>query len=407
MKTAIISFSGGNSYIKDRQIGQILKEDDVVYLHECKDYDELDLVAPILREFNIQKIVVLHEEYNIDRFEQAARIEYGRLFEKIEVIPDFSKLRENEGAAASTNTEEKPKKVIQHVVIVPFNAPVKGTFEASPQFENIISSNGLDYRTNTLLASLVLKQGDSSFEGFWNRNPLYIAGFLGGNHGEAPNSMISGGAELENILQQKEAVNLQNVTLHIPGRLKDKLNLKYITKTVPLQNMDTDAGICNEALALGKQIIDDVMPLINEKDLKKIEEKIKIDDNKVSEWKGTDKMKMVTALLEDVQTFYAIKPGEHVPAEKNNGKGDWRKAFLQNIGAADDAKSIANSLENMGVPVSFFAAVGKAVGDAAKDLKNKNKEEEIDGEALYICHPSFDDFVSKFDVDKVQKKERV
>lgn len=96
MNTAIVCFYGGNHYLLNRQINKILKEEQNPLAFACRDYDELDELVPVLREdFNIDKLIILHEDTNIDRFERAADAEYGKLFESLEIGIDFSKERKD------------------------------------------------------------------------------------------------------------------------------------------------------------------------------------------------------------------------------------------------------------------------------------------------------------------------
>jgi hypothetical protein len=83
LKTALICFDGGIEYLKEKQIRSILKEENELFGINCRDYDELDDLIPILKESNINKLIILHEDKNLDRFEIAFNQEYKNLFEKI------------------------------------------------------------------------------------------------------------------------------------------------------------------------------------------------------------------------------------------------------------------------------------------------------------------------------------
>jgi len=89
MNTAVICFPGGNDFIKQKQIKQILKEENERKAILCEDYDQLDEVVQILREDGIKNLVIIHEED--ENFRNSVMEEYDTLFEKIEVVNDFSK----------------------------------------------------------------------------------------------------------------------------------------------------------------------------------------------------------------------------------------------------------------------------------------------------------------------------
>ena len=94
--TALITFVGGDAYTKEKHIRQILREENEDYGIICEDYDELDMIIPVLREQNIKNLIILHEDYNLDRFERAAHAEYDHLFEKVEVLQEqFFRLYED------------------------------------------------------------------------------------------------------------------------------------------------------------------------------------------------------------------------------------------------------------------------------------------------------------------------
>ena len=130
--TALITFSGGNEYTKEKQIRQILKEENEDYGLLCEDYDELDQLVPVLRENNIKKLIILHEDKNIDRFEKAAHLEFDHLFEKIEVLPEqFFRLYEavpvgvpaNAAQAQGQNVVQQPQQQPQQQLTMTLGFP--------------------------------------------------------------------------------------------------------------------------------------------------------------------------------------------------------------------------------------------------------------------------------------------
>jgi hypothetical protein len=96
MKIHLIAKKGGDIYNKQNQIDSIIKNEPLTKILEYSDISELDNYLSSFRED--EKIIILHEENSLSKFEKIVKSEYPHLSEQIEVIPELffrTKLKES------------------------------------------------------------------------------------------------------------------------------------------------------------------------------------------------------------------------------------------------------------------------------------------------------------------------
>ena len=387
MKTAVICFEGGNDYIKKRQISKILREENERFGISCKNYDELDKIIPVLKEKGVNKLIILHEDKNIDRFERAAHIEFNQLFEKVEIGIDYSKekrLYEADKKYFDQGTVETVEnKLALKIAIFPINAPVLGANSLVSSVTSICNSISLPTSNVELINVSTL---DCASTGFWSSGAVNLCYLL--QNGKSLKDAKYAFARTFNGLNR---VSLQTNKREIrvvygPPALLDSFgvpaNKRGMSSKIIFNDETFTKTLQDNSIKAYKTGLD----ILNAKNTK-------IDKERFKTWqqKQPKKLLFLNKALEDILYTSSLKNNDVV--EKNG------KSFID------------NSLNKLGFynDVATFSQMGKEAGldllitgaslllDAAKD-----KDEKIQSKtAPFVSHSQFDEFASYFDDESV------
>ena len=374
MNTAIICFGKSNDYLRNKQLKQVLKEENEKQAILCEDYDELDRLVPILKEKNVSKLLILHEEYNIDRFERAAHAEYDHLFE-VEIGIDYSRTQLREGDQVSrqqaqqnairTGTAEKGTQENINADILwvfPFNSPVLGV-------NNVINKMSIKADPQTMVIANIVPLNCAE-NGYWGMNACENTLLLKNSNHQS----LSGQWALARTIK-----GLQNLFPNVKKIYGPKALITAAGGTATndiLYNINTQAAV--NAYKLGVEI--NSTPIKN------------ADQNKVKEW--TDKSKIhklgfLAKCLADIQWAEDNK-GKDITVK--NGKKDIADALLNRLGVYEDLKALSGMASEAGYQMAVDLLL------FAKDMVEKHQEKENNSKlALVASHNKFNEFAQCFD----------
>jgi len=396
MNTAVILFKGGNPYIQNKQLKQVLKEEREQRGILCENYDELEELMTILNENKIPNVIILHENKNLDNFISIIDNEYGQLFEKIEVIVDYSKERFNMtdqpyyrahlleadnrgtgthkmGGADNINTARSrghttdSKQVgsaergqITQVILYPNNPLVKDVFGQLP--------TGMDSRT-TAIANIVTL--DYINDGFWSINAFEHSKFIGSLKDSQKLFTHSVGARSYNGLVGLFP-SLQKV--YGPPTLIQKIGVPQQNTDITINNTYNkipDRSAATAALKFGLSILKELQT-------------VKIDKEKVSEFLKEDKSKKSAKIsflqktLAEIQFVEEkVKPNKDFAADTNIIDN-----ALKRLGVYKDLEDLSRMADEGGLGIAKTLA-GAAI-DTVKQVKDKysKKDDSEDKEEI-------------------------
>lgn len=386
MNTAVICFKGGNSYTREKQLRRVLFEEQEPTAIECTDYDELEQLIPVLYEAGVSNIVLMHEDYNIDRFESVVLSEYEHLFERIEVIPDFSKERlfedittfeqsdsttQNQRSGLATVGE---KNVGQSTLLIyPLNPLVKGSKALISRVHDECESLINDKQNSVLFTNVSSLTPDK--DGCWNLNASFASSLLGGKAFSVKPAFcrtIGGALSMyPNISEVLGPAYLQNAFMS--NSPDPKINYR------PFEDYKiASAGV--QAFQIGKKIFGE-------------QTKVTIDNKKVEEWmdpKRSNRLAFLVKALGEIQwsvqnynrDFYAVD-------------GDsFSNEVLKQLGFYKDLETFSKNMRQAGM-----ALVMDAASLIADKVAKSNKTKDGSKMMPIISHPNFDQFASLFETD--------
>jgi hypothetical protein len=392
MNTALISFIGGNNYTKEKQIRQILREENEQWGISCKDYDELEVLMPILHENKIKKVIILHEDKNLDRAEAVIKQEFNHLFEKIEVLPEgFIRLYEADGGTAAQpggavaaatqggairvqgnqlqQAQQNNENAFSSIIVYGPNPLLKGTKDLG-----IKDTNG------TLIISILSLQ--CSQTGLWNFSAPVNASIK--KMTEIKN--FAYGRTIEGVLGAF-GLNANNLTVQqiqvFTGKNTQPQWLTHDQKITSLLQMNNETFDQQAAMAsykIGTEILSG---------------KAKPDQNKIADWeeKRLPLMGFLIKQLGDIQHSMTIGDKD----EANKDGHSLVNSVLEKFGVYKDVATAAKNLRTGGASLLVDAAeiISKELG------KNKTERKEKKSDAL-VSHPKFEEFAQFFcdDIDQ-------
>lgn len=387
MNTAVICFKGGNSYTREKQLRRVLFEEQERAAIECADYDELEKLIPVLYEAGVSNIVLMHEDYNIDRFESVILSEYEHLFERIEVISDFSKERlfedytTSEQSGSTTQNQRSglatagEKNVGQSTLLIyPLNPLVKGSKALISQVHDRCESLIRDGQNSVLFTNVSSLTPDK--DGCWNLNASFASSLLGGKAFSVKPAFCRtiGGA-----LSMYPSINKVLGPAYLQNAfMSNNPNPAGITYQPFDDYKIASSGV--QAFQIGKKIFGE-------------QAKVTIDNKKVEEWmdpKRSNRLAFLVKALGEIQwsvqnynrDFYAVDGGS------------FSNEVLKQLGFYKDLETFSKNMRQGGMALVMDAA--SLIADkVAKSNKNK------DGSKMMpiVSHPNFDQFASLFETD--------
>jgi len=399
MNTAIICFGKGNEYLRTRQIKQILKEENEKFAILCEDYDDLDRLIPVLKEhYKTKKIIFLHEDKNIDRFESAAHAEYNHLFE-VEIGVDFSKDRLYElkqtnitqtGGTVERGNEGEAGQNASFLYVFPMNPLIADankafsnyTFDSNIQEilndKNKVNANKLQNFSMENMIIANVSTLDCATTGYWGMSGTKICSLLANGHNKIKDDNYAFGRTFAGL--RTAYPKLQMVIA--PSGMATSMG---VDKDILIAN-DTvfqfDQAIAAAAFKHGSTIMGNL-------------NKDNIDQKAVEEWnskENTHKLNFLVRCLSDIQ--WAKENPNDVTSAKGN---DLLDKLLDKAGVYKDLEGVAGNLTGMGMgaAVDILQGATEVISDAMKN-KEENKEEESKISSI-ISHANFKDFAACFD----------
>jgi hypothetical protein len=393
MKTALICFDGGNEYTKDKQIRHILKEENEQFGINCKDYDELDSLIPILKEHNITKLIILHEDKNLDRFEVAVNQEYNHLFEKIEVLPEgFIRLQEIQGpitGAAQAGGAGTDARQGSSVRVVGQNLNTKQQNPGTATFSKIVifgpnpilagTSDLITAEDDVLIVSLLsLKCAQT---GLWN----FSAPSIGVHKKMREIKEFAYGRTIEGILgafniQPANAPNIVSYLGNVPNNFLTNDATLAGKITIGGGNYDQSSAVA--AYKIGVEILNG---------------KAKPDVKKCEEWEQEriGLLGFLIKMLGDIK--HSLTVGDQEEANKDGHSVV--NQVLETLGAYKDIATAAKNLRTGGLGLLVDAAE-----IVSKNLSKQKERKEKKSDSL-ISHPKFEEFAGYFCKDLNEAKK--
>ena len=400
MNTAIICFSGGNEYLKQKQIANVLREEREQYGIRCKNYDELDRLIPVLREMKVKKLVLLHEDHNIDRFERAAHAEYNHLFE-VEIGIDFSKEERRlyeaggggtvttgegvqQGQQGGTAQRGDQKEQATTLWIFPINPLVMGA---------VSQIGGVNLPTDESIVVANISSIKCESDGFWGMSAIENSSLIkGGKIGGKKYAFARSWGGIQRLFPSVttiqgppnllKSIGCPNGTVMNP-QTRQNVTYKHVPPEV---NFDPGQNALN-AFNIGAKIVAD-------------QKSTKVDDSKVQQWTQdpyAHKTGFLIKCLADIQWAVQNKGKDEATAD---GKSFVDQA-LQQFGFYEDIATMSKNLQNGGMALLVDAA--KLIADKVGEKKDKKDSKT----APLISHKEWENFANCFDkeTDYVEASE--
>jgi hypothetical protein len=370
MKTIIYTFSGGDSYNKNKQLEQIKKHELLLenepIIQEIHDLINLD---ESLEKIKDSKIIILREDINLQKFENIVRSEYKNLKE-LEVIPELfyrTKLKETNNSAYSFK-EALTSGVMINRIILPINFPF-----SAKDFINNPTNPQTSYQ-------LIV---DPEY-GLWFPFIEEIVKYLPGVQ-----DLFKGAVEKDipycdtNVLFTIKLASNPNI-----NNIKNSLD-SIKTYAVPVYS--TAQKIYNEVKR----------------------KKVQLDQEKIDKLsaENTQILNVVKGIMINLEGAQNYKPNTNmIGRNRYEQRQSIASKVAQATGADKDLQTSAGSLRKAGLGLVVDAAEG--IIKHYKDKSDKEKKEIEGGDELkaFLSHPNieellkglFQGFTSKYFVEKLQ-----